>query len=341
MERVPVHRIAAVTWQLDARAADTPYVDAWKSRLGLHVESVSADEASSLLGSSLILGDAPTALMTGAFERAAMRRVRALGADVLLTGVGGDETLSGSTQAAVRARASFAKSLERAVLAELPWDSTATQRVSEMVLRPALRPLAPRWLRERKFVARTKADLPRLGPVTLQRLHEAAALHIAAARPVPRTAMERLHEVTRRPFWAEMGELRAQLEAAEGIARFDIPLDAAVQRVVASIAPDLLLDESRHRGLLRRVLQARAPQVVTSRFDKADFDAFGQRMLQEARILPRLRSLAECTELVRLGLVEQGAITDRWQSNEYPADLTTFLGWWPFLTAEAFAREHA
>jgi hypothetical protein len=279
--------------------------------------------------------------MTGAFERAAMRRVKAGGAEVLLTGVGGDESFSGSLQAAVRSRASFLQSIRRAVLAELPWGSTARQRVSELVVRPALRPLVPRWLRERNFVARVRADVPPLGPLAIMRLREAAHLHVSVTAHVPRTPLERFEEVTRRPFWLEMAELRAQLEAAEGVARFDIPLDAGVHRTVAAIEPDLLLVDERHRGLLRRVLQARAPHVVTSRFDKADFDAFGTRMLRQAGLRTRLRELAQCTELARLEIAPAGAVTQRWLSDDYPADLTTFLGWWPFLSAEAFAQEHS
>lgn len=343
-ERVPASRIVPITWELGGLSGDRPFVAAWEARLGLRVERVEASAAARLLADSLVLGGAPTALMTGAFERAAMRRAKERGADVLLTGVGGDESFAGSLQAAVRSRATPWQSVQRALFAELPWGSTAHGRLSELVVRPALRPLAPRALRERNFVRRTRAQLPALGRVALDRLRDAARLHVGVVPPVPRTPTERFHELARRPFWLEMGELRAQLEAAEGLPRFDVPLDVQVHRAVAAIEPHLLLTEHRHRGLLRRVLQGRAPQVVAARLDKADFDDFGHRILRESKVEPRLRALARGTRLGEMDVVPAGEIERRWSALAtcgFPEDLTTFLGWWPFLSAEALAEEHA
>lgn len=331
--------VIPITWDLGASGGDEPYIRAWEARLGRRVERVGGAMAAPLLRDSFVLGASPTALMTGAFERAAMRRAKELGAQVLLTGVGGDEIFSGSLQAAVRSDASWSHTLQRAALAELPWGSTARQRVAELVWRPGLRSFVPTRLREMMFVTRARRELPGLGSVGLGQLREAARVHVSALRPVPRTAAERHRELVGRPFWLEMGELRAQLESSEQLPRFDIPLDAGVARAVATIAPHLLFDESRHRGLLRRVLQRQAPQVVVARFDKGDFDDFAVKLLQASEIWPRLRALAKSPWLARLDIVRPGAVEALWShADEMPGGLSTLLVLWPFLSAEAFAE---
>lgn len=340
-EHIPCDRIVAVTWALDERSGDRPFVDAWSRRLGLPVHRVTAADSAPFLHDSLVLGSAPTALMTGAFERAAMHRAQSLGADRMLTGVGGDESFAGSLQAAVRDDASLCECASRSILAELPWVGTPSERVSELWLRPALRAWLPNRLREASFAIRAKRRLPLQSKLLHRRLHDAARLHVGAVGDVPRTATERWLESSRRPFWLEMGELRRQLEVAGGLARFDIPLDPSLHHVLARIPPRFLFDEARHRGLLRRVLENRAPQVVTGRIDKADFDTFVLDILRRANAERVWEGLARMPNLARLGLAPAGGFGPGWRLPKTAGALDHLLEQWPFLSAEAFAERYS
>ncbi|RYZ67756.1 MAG: hypothetical protein EOP08_02065, partial [Proteobacteria bacterium] len=76
IEQKQADDIVPITWDLGAAGGDEPHLAAWEARLGRRVERVGVGEAAALFSSSLVLGAAPTALMTGAFERAAMQRAK-------------------------------------------------------------------------------------------------------------------------------------------------------------------------------------------------------------------------------------------------------------------------
>lgn len=341
VEHVPCSRIVGITWALDERSGDRPFVDAWSRRLGLPIHRVTAADSAPFLSDSLVLGGAPTVLMTGAFERAAMHRAKELGAERMLTGVGGDESFSGSLQASIRDGAALLDRATRSLLAELPWGGTPTERLAELFLRPALRKWLPNRLREASFVFRAGRRLPLETPLLRRRLWDSARLHVSVVGTVPRTPRERWSESTRRPFWLEMGELRRQLEAAGGFARFDIPLDPSLHRALARIPPRFLFDEARHRGLLRRVLENRAPQVVTSRVDKADFDTFVLDILRRANVEEEWARLARAPKLAHLGLAPLGGFGASWRLPRTADGLDSLLEQWPFLAAEKFAARFA
>lgn len=211
--------------------------------------------------------------------------------------------------------------------------------MSELWLRPMLRPWAPQSLRVHKFARAQRRLLPRLGVWSERRLRDAAALHVDVLPRVPRTATERFAEISARPWWLEFAEARAQLEWHSGLPRVDVPLAPALHRVLAAFPARHLSAARRHRGLLRRLLLRHAPQVVAARHGKAEFEPFVEAMLSRAGVDAALSELARAPLSSAQELLEPGALARRWQwsrGRALPQD-TGFV--WPFLSMEAYLQQ--
>ncbi len=304
-----IDELRVLTWHFSAAGNDDrPYVDALAKAYGIVPLPLLPRDASATAQDGLILAGLPYPMLSASLEIQANAYAASLGADVLVTGAGGDEVLAGPLQALSQLLFRSPLATVRHVLAlEVPWPTTRRGRLLDYLLRPLLRPLLPPSLRLRGWLAREQGWVSWTGPYG-RAYQERRGRAAAARRMVPRNADERLARVVSHSGFDTYADFRTQLEyalpaqAASGVRRVDPLLDAELVRFLASLPPKLLQDGALHRGLWRRALRGHVPDFVRLRRTKGDLDgafglsqAYSSAEFQEFIDVPR--------ELVALGIV--------------------------------------
>lgn len=332
-------------WRFDGPCPDAPYAQAVAAHVGVQLRMCDASAWPGLLAESLSLGGGPYSMPAGVMEREGMRAAKLAGADALLTGMGGDETLGGVPQSLMRdTELGVWSRLAQISRLQMSWPTTPTGRLMHYALRPTLRPLAPSWLRMRMRRAGEANDMPWAGAL----LHDYVNACTADTRAFDHdlsTPAGRYARVAEAPGLAPLAELRAQLEQDTGLQRLDPLLDDGVIAAVANLPPHVVYADDRHRGAFRRALAGRMPRRVVERRDKAYFEhAFG-RMWIGARQQEIFLEVARGERLAALGVVAPAAFQEAtrvlWSVDD-PFELGTLMGpLWPALSAEKFLMDHA
>ncbi len=326
-------------WQFDGPCPDLPYVRAVADHFGVSLTLRPSTRWADAWPAALTLSGEPFSLLSGAGESDSLHAAVAAGADVLLTGFGGDESMGGLAQG-VMADPSIRTSaaLLRVAKLRMSWPTTVLERCMHYAIRPSLRARSPKafrtWLR-----ARSGAEmLPWIGDAARD-VMQRSLLEESAVDDDLSTQEGRYARMTETPALAAFSELRAQTERDAGILRQDPLFDDRLVAAVASISPYVLYSDDMHRGLYRRCLTGRVPAMVAKRRDKAYFEHANGRAWLAARHKPEFAEIAQGRHLAERGLVQQRAFVDAtrllWDCDD-PRELgLRLIKFWP-----AFAVEH-
>lgn len=285
-----------------AEGDDRPYLRALQEHLRCEVVRVPPEAARARR--SLIHGvdGAPFSNPGGPMMVEAIARARANGADVILTGAGGDDLFDGRPQALSRLiAAGQIREAVRAVreLRGFDWQRRSLWRWG---IRPLLAQRAPRTLRIWR-ARRTRPHLP-----------EWAGPALVAAR---RSAHARwLDWIAERLSRGELAEFaltedyriyhawyRHQMELAAGLCRRDPFFDRALISFVRRLPQEWILFGNIRRGLFREAMRGLLPESLRMRPDKASFEQAMFRWVESVGGFSSFRHLCTMERLADLGLV--------------------------------------
>jgi asparagine synthase (glutamine-hydrolysing) len=315
---------------------DGSHLRALLRHLRVEAVSVAPEDAGPSLRELLVVDATPTLYAGTGLEVALLRKARSLGADVLLTGLGGDEVLGGflGEYASYARRAGFLRGIVRASRAVVPWPSSARRRI-QGVVGGMFRRHVPRAL----LRARTRRfwRFPWSGPRLRALLESVPPADGCVDQPE-----HRLRHHLLGAFTSEVGELIARTELASGMSRAEPFLDPELVEHVASLPPLTLWHGDMHRGLFREAIRGWVPESLRLRPDKEWFGRAFAAALSAAGGFAAIADLVSFEGLGDLGLVEPRAARAVLSVIEHgdtrpEADPDWTTGW-ALLSAEAFVR---
>jgi asparagine synthase (glutamine-hydrolysing) len=284
----------ALALDFDADCTDRPFLADLARHLDIVPVRLAPREAGPWFGKTLVLDAQPYILCIGPMEQLVFRRARELGAEVLLSGYLADEILAGDPR--VLSLEAPLAAISAAVALQLPWETTARQRVTDFVVRPLLKPFVPHALLARSAARIHAKDFPWAGPRLVEVL--ARAREHAATLRAPRTPRERFDRFARDPRYMDFADWRGQVESTTGIVREDPYASEDLVDLISRAPPAALFHDGLHRGLYREALRGKVPESIRRRITKAWFEpAFAET----AEAGGGLRSLGDLWEPSALG----------------------------------------
>jgi asparagine synthase (glutamine-hydrolysing) len=334
--------IDVLTVDVPGPGDDRPYFDLLCRELGVTPVRFRPIECAPYMRRIWTLDATPNVWPNGGWEWPLLEAARARGAEVVLTGIGGDDAYEGDPRlfAEEARRGHLFRAVSSAARLRTFYRPTAWGRVRDFVLRPLVTPWIPAGARRARLRALARRRLP---------WGTAAALHIVErestflAPPPAETGEEHIARLAVAQHLADPVDARASVEGATGCLVRDPLFAPELMELVASIPPRLLLYGDQLRGLFRQALRGLVPDPVRLRTDKASFEPALTEMLAAAGGLEAFRDLATARELARLGLVESIEFERVFRSRAGAAGGPSWSSWselWPVLALEEFARAH-
>ena len=326
-------RFTGATLDFAGPGDDRPHMEALLQMLGAETIRVTPGEVGPISRRFFMQDAAPFHWPTSPLETLSARRTKSWGADVLLTGVGGDHVLDGDFGSFERrVRRGDLRALVDLARLQVPWRSSARSRVTEHVVKPLVRTWMPASLRAR-WRRRQHAHV---APWAGQRVR--ALRDELVNRPVDtvdewQTAYALSHQLML------IADARGQEEAACGLLRIDPYLDPSFVQCIASLPPEELFFGGRARGLFRLAMLGLLPESLRLRSDKASLEPIIDETFAVASAAPGLRELLTMEATADLGLVEPApfrAALDCVARGE-PGN-GGWLDVWPMLAIEGFVR---
>lgn len=234
-----------------------------------------------------------------------LSKARERGIRVVLTGVGGDQTMdeSGTECADALREWRFADAARVAGIARLPFSRRSYSRL----LNWGLRPLTPEPLRR---VVRSWRARPKLEPLTeAARADALDHLHTRSSRATTSNVRSGIHRELTSHHLIMPVQQSHRLGARHGI-RFRHPfLDLRVVELMLSVRPRLRLRDGVLKGkpLLRRALRDYLPRAVVERTDAGEFSGYLRYVLLD-RNRQQTRDLFEESRLADLGILDPHAM---------------------------------
>lgn len=329
----PGIEVEAIALDFGGVGDDRPYMRELERALGIRVTRVAPEEAGSTLLATLGMRDLPGWSWSLPTDLAMLRRARSLGADVVLTGLGGDDVFEGTPRSlADDLLRGDPRALSRAARLRSSPESPAGR-----ILRHVLRPIAGRALSPSMRTARRRrahaAAHPWAGPVLREYLNEESIRWRPASLASP---SDRFDSIAKAGYLADGVELCEELARLAGV-RLEHPLlDERLNRIAAAQPPSTLLHGDRLRGLFRLALRGYVPEAVRLRPTKAFFLEAWRDSLRAAGGFEALRDLSFPEECARLGLVD----AERFARDlvHLEKDDVTWTMLWPVLGMEGFLR---
>ncbi len=333
--------VLALSLHFAGRGDDRPYMNELAKALGLLPVRVSPGTFARFVGPSLVVDGQPYASPMGGWELGFLDLAREKGADVLLSGTGGDELFDGDPRCfALQAlRGHFVSAARAAVRLRVPWTSSRLQRLYEFVLRPIAVHAVPRQIR--RVVRRRRVGsrgVPWAGPLIRE------VLRRPMPEPVgdfgPRTPTEFFTRISDSKWALEVSEAQCSIDAQAGCATRTPFRDEALISFVARLPAESLLRGGYLRGLFREAFAGLVPERVRLRTDKADFETAIEDMHAPIGGRGAFPELASLRALEGLGVVRSAAF--RQSFDAFIRGEIDHEGWhslWPLLSLEAFARQ--
>lgn len=334
----------AVALDFASSGDDRPHLDALESALGCEVVRVSPEEASPRISLLHGVDAAPFPWPVAPMEVELMARARALGAERVLMGVGGDELFDGDPRslATLVSRGSVATAF-RSARALRGFDRPRFPFASW-----AVRPLVARFMPRALRLGRARRNPVRVptwaGPELTAYLRRAHDIRVEAAAESLDRGQDLLTSSTaaEERYRQYLAWCRHAEEVASGVERVDPFLDRTLTARVERLPAAWLLHGGIRRGLFREAMRDLVPSSVRLREDKASFEPAMARFLSSAGGLSSLRDLASATALHAHGLVNRRAFAATFDGFvAAPEQREAWAALWPALAVEAFLRNHA
>jgi asparagine synthase (glutamine-hydrolysing) len=338
----PETRVHAVNLDFADRGDDRSRFRSLCDHLGVVPIRTTPRECAPLFLRSLVIGGAPSTWPTSPFDVRLTELGRENGANMVLTGVGGDDVFYGDFRLFAedfRQGHPIAAILRAARLRGYV-GSSAAFRVHRFVLCPVLRGLVPpRLLTAIDARRRRPPRLPWAG-TRLRRLVAEGLL--VDDSPDPNERLDErswLCERMRSSYYSFVKESHALIEIAGGCTRVDPYFDDDLVEFVAGLRPELLFQGDWVRGLFRNAMRGVVPDDIRTRPDKGRYEAALLAVVQAAGGFDVLRPLSTMVGLADHGIVEPGAFHARFRElRERPQDGRLWMELWPVFAAEAFVR---
>lgn len=335
--------VLAVSLDFAGPGDDRPHRRALEDALGIVSLQVAPEDAGPHVQRALVMGGLPYVGQSGPLDLALAARAREAGAEVVLSGAGGDELFAGDLRevASLLLRGRFAATWRAVRGIVPPWAPPLQTRLADYVVRPLVRPLVPLRALASRARSADKASYPWAGPALLAMLGAARARNVAAQRPPPQRHDARLRAWAHDTRFLEHADLRDLIERETGLRREDPFLDARLASWVSALTIEQLNRGPRHRGLLRDAMAlGGVPSSIGARTDKAHFEPAFAGALAAAGGLTALGDVARVSRLVALGIVsEAGARSLRSAIDRDPAGASSAEAWsslWQLMSLESF-----
>jgi asparagine synthetase B (glutamine-hydrolysing) len=330
--------VDAVTWTFAGPGDDRPYLHELCASLGIVPIRVSSAEASSYAVEGLVADGAPSIWPTWSGLALAHIKARQQGAEVILTGMGGDHVFNGDPR-------SLAQQVQTGRVRQAVSDLSrfyeesrmrAAARLARLLLTPVVEVL-PSWLRVRR--RRYVSDRWPWAGRRLRILAREKYVHAPDDQEwMGATSEARFQRLITHDF-LHMAETRGQMEATTGLMRSDPLLDDELVSAVAGFPQPSLLLNFRNRGLFRHAMRGRLPERLRSRSDKANFRLAIAELLERSD-LSALRSLAKMRYCADLALVEPRLFEKHFEEAlAARAETDDWAALWPALSVEAFLQK--
>lgn len=339
--------VEAIALDFAGPGDDRPHMRSLADALGIVPVRISPVACAQAALGSLVLDGAPHMSGTGALDVSMARVARDRGANVMLTGVGGDDFFDGDFRvfAARALRGEFFSALDDARrLRAAHWLAGPVARMNGLVVRPLTKAIAPQlaldaWARVR--TARLSASAPWAGQMIRKFLEDRGQADAELGELRAPTGESRFAALAVASYMLERSDARAQVEVASGCPRVEPFLDDDVAELLASIPPNLFFYGDRVRGLFRHAIRGLVPDTVRLRDDKAGFTVATLQMFDALGGAGRvLAGFAPCSALGELGLVEPTRARAAFEGVALdPIDPFVWVRLWPLIPAEAFARQ--
>lgn len=336
------HRAFGVALDFEGEGDDRPFLAELEGYLGCEIVRCLPEGGANRFDLFLQGVDAaPFTWCGGPMEVEAFARACDGGADVVLTGNGGDELFDGHPGSlADRVSSSgWLAAIHDAI--DVEGFSRPRFPAFEWILRPHLSRVVPTSLRRLRG-ARRRCPPTWSGPV-LQEFHQ-----VWFAGRIEDAFIDRSDIYGRRrlflgsPHREHLLWLRHQEEVASGAVIRGPYLDPILIQEVLRFPPDWLLRGNVRRGLFREASKGLIPENLRRRMSKAAFEPAFLRLFRAADGFRKLREYADARELSSLGIVSKDVFrteADAFLSNPEVGGYgwTTVL---PVLATEAFLRTH-
>ncbi len=329
-------RVEALAEIWRAPGDDRPYLEALERHLRARTVRLSARQAAPWFSASLCADAQPQLWSGAAHDMMLWATADERGADVVLSGHGGDIVLGGGRPSFTSLRAAFAF--------RGPWSMSRRARLWSWIAAPALQPHLPRRALVAYRLNRLRARWMRRPLVELIE----AALHEVVVVDAPRAPDDWMRHFCEDRVLAELSMSWGAMTSVTHVAPVDVFRDVELVRFISRIDPVMRSDGNTHRGLYRRALGSLVPEVVRNRQDKASMEPGVAEAALAAGALEHLAALATFRALADLGFVEPRhlrATLDAWfvamrrgeREQRVPAD-ESWRAVWQLLSVEEFLR---
>ncbi len=326
-----------VTLDFDAPGSDQPHVRALEDHYGISVSRISPSQAPAR--EALILDCAPSRHHGDPWVMACARRAHEMGAELLMTGTGGDGFFGGDlgTAASMGLLQGDIRGAWDALRTRFPHRASARHRV-RCLAAALLRPHVPQAIRRFRAAKIVRAIPDWVGPILRSEL--ARAIEERTTRARSRDAQERFEDVTRNPADSEYGaEARAQTDSVTPIPRVDPLYDEDLVQFLTGVRQQALFADGSYRGLLRRAMKGFLPESVRTRVDKSDFEP---ALTDAVWPIEQFEPLLSFESLDHAGIVQADLfrryLAPLFEAPSAPESAAQWVAFWPALATEAFLR---
>jgi len=330
--------IDAITWSFGGPGDDRPYLRELCEDLGILPVRIFSGQAAPRILDAMIADGAPLIWPTAAPRLTAFETARDRGAEVILTGTGGDQVFGGDPRVLAPRVASrdWFRTVFRRDEGERGAPFLRIARSIRHLVAPAVASKFPMIQRHRRR-RYAHQRWPWAGPY-LRRVMTEMVVRAQPNRDFSTVTSEaKLKRLAANDF-ALLASNCTQMEALAGVTQADPLLDDEVVALTSSFPQHMLLFEGRQRGLFRHAMRQLLPERLRLRRDKAVFEPAIAELVQGGN-LNELRDLASMKMLGDMGLVCPQTYRRHFEALiAAGGESRNWLPLWPALAVEAFVR---